>query len=389
MFWVAEVVRWSSAAIALGWAIVTLVSESRHPHFAVRSWEFPRLQIAAFAAITAVIYVAAAGWGGWSWWDVIVPLAMLAVIARQANWIWPYAGASKVDMKLAGRDDAHRPTVRVVISNLLQQNEKYDLWREVIEKQDADVIACAEVDERWAKEVGQLLDESHSHKKVIPQDNMYGMGLWSRLPLEDVEVEHIVQDDIPSIHATLVLPGGERCRLHLLHPRPPAPQEGDSSAPRDAELIVVAKRIADEKEGDHLPTLVVGDLNDVAWSRTTELFLRISGLLDPRKGRGLFNSFHAEHWWVRFPLDHVFVGREFRLVEMERLPYVGSDHFPMRIDLKLVPEKKSDQRQEPVEEEDAEDADEALATEAERERNGQEDGHLDGQPEAREAEART
>lgn len=63
------------------------------------------------------------------------------------------------------------------------------------------------------------------------------------------------------------------------------------------------------------------------------LFQKISNLLDPRIGRGLYSSFHAHHWFIRFPLDHVFHSNHFRLVELKRLPNTGSDHFPIFIAL--------------------------------------------------------
>ena len=83
--------------------------------------------------------------------------------------------------------------------------------------------------------------------------------------------------------------------------------------------------------------VVCGDINDVAWSRTTRLFQKISGLVDPRKGRGMFSTFHARYPGVRFPLDHILHSTEFRLVEMRRLPYVGSYHFPVVATLSLEP----------------------------------------------------
>jgi len=89
---------------------------------------------------------------------------------------------------------------------------------------------------------------------------------------------------------------------HFIHPAPPSPTEKDSSRPRDSELIMVAKVLKNPSR----PTIVAGDLNDVAWSRSTRLFMQISGFLDPRKGRGFYNTFHAGYFFMRWPLDHLF-----------------------------------------------------------------------------------
>ena len=149
----------------------------------------------------------------------------------------------------------------------------------------------------------------------------------------------LVERDVPSMQARVRLGDGSLVGLTCLHPRPSAPGENDASLQRDAELLLVARRLRDSR----IATIVCGDLNDVAWSRTTRLFQKVSRLVDPRKGRGFYNTFHARVPGFRYPLDHVFHSDTFRLVALRRLPYVGSDHFPVYIALSHEPQAAGEQ----------------------------------------------
>lgn len=173
-----------------------------------------------------------------------------------------------------------------------------------------------------------------------PMENTYGMVLYSRLKLIEPTIKYLVKDDIPSIHTRIELRSNVIVEAHFLHPKPPAPEESEDSKERDAEILIVGKQIRKTK----LPVIVAGDLNDVAWSETTSLFQKISGLLDPRVGRGFFNTFHADYFIFRWPLDYVFHSNHFTLIELERQPHFGSDHFPVFIKLQF--ENKAEEIQE-------------------------------------------
>jgi endonuclease/exonuclease/phosphatase (EEP) superfamily protein YafD len=297
------------------------------------------------------------------WYDY----GLLGALALSLGWqLWnilPYTPLAKRAVEEARRRSPET-ALRLLISNLLQGNRQHERWLAVARGARPDLIVALEVDAAWDQQLRSLEGE-YPHGLRHPLENCYGMAVLSRLPLRDARVEFLVQDDIPSIHAIVELPGGAPVWLHALHPRPPEPVTDQDSAARDAELMKMARRI---RAAPARPTVVAGDLNDVAWSHTTQLFLRESGLLDPRLGRGFFNTFDANRPLFRFPLDHVFHSRDFRLVDLRRMGHVGSDHFPVLIELSLEPEAAAAQRAPAPTESDERGASEMIAR-GERERS--------------------
>ena len=354
------------ACVAVWLISGTLLNLTKHPHWYIRGWDFPRILTASVSAAVAVLLLV---FFRARWWDWAMIAGLAFVIARQLYLIFPYTPLARKRVKRAPQPVDPRSSLRLVISNVLQENEERTLWLDTIRAQDPDVIVAVEVDAAWDGAIASLAKDYPHHVRV-PQDNYYGMVLYSRLPFEgEPEVRNLVQDDVPSIHATLLLRDGKRVRLHALHPRPPEPFNDQDSAPRDAELVLVGREIA-EHERD-IATVVCGDLNDVAWSYTTQLFLRLSRLLDPRMGRGLYNSFNAKSHVFKFPLDHVFHSDEFKLIDLQVLPYVGSDHYPILIELSCQPEAaRAAQPETAPKEKDHEEAEEIIEQQVERDDTG-------------------
>ncbi|MEK7724448.1 MAG: endonuclease/exonuclease/phosphatase family protein, partial [Acidobacteriota bacterium] len=200
---------------------------------------------------------------------------------------------------------------------------------ELIKNINADAVLLADPNQRWADNRAEL-KPFYKYEVSHLLENHYGMMFFSNLEIHDTEIQFIIQEDIPSIHTQIRLRSGDDIAFHGVHPRPPVPEEKGRSIERDGELLLVGKGVRES----NLPCIVAGDMNDAAWSQSTKLFKRISGLLDPRVGRGFYNTFHAKYWIFRLPLDHVFHSHHFRLIDLQRIKNsCGSDHFPVLIKL--------------------------------------------------------
>jgi len=305
--------------------LFTLIPLIKHDYWTFRIFEYPRLQKLALNLILIACFFV--------FFKIQTPTDILFISLISINAlfliykIYPFTVFAKKILLNVGKLDP-KNGISIISSNVFQDNKNTKGCMQMLKKHDPDIILLLETDQFWFEGTKEL-QQTYPHQVLVPLENTYGMLLYSKLELINPQVRYLVDPEIPSITTHVKLGSGTKIVLNCVHPTPPVPGENSHSTERDKELLLIAKEVKANK----LPTIVIGDLNDVAWSYTTELFTKISGLLDPRVGRGFYNTFHAKLPFLRFPLDHVFCSTDFKLVNMHRLENFDSDHFPIQISL--------------------------------------------------------
>lgn len=236
--------------------------------------------------------------------------------------------------------------IHVIVSNVYQYNQRHQKLVDLISEQDPDVVFLVETSQEWIDQL-EGLKTSYPHRILCPMENTYGLAFYSKFPVVSQQILYLIDDEIPSLELDLRLRNGQIITVYAIHPTPPVPNENPTSTDRDAEILIVGKK----SKANPKPSLVIGDLNDVAWSYTTSLFLKTSELADPRRGRGFFNTFHANIPLFRWPLDHVFLSSHFGLSSLRVLPGIGSDHFPIEMKATLTKKNSTETEEASVEEE--------------------------------------
>lgn len=325
--------------------IISLLPLIRNDYWTFRVFEYPRVQklVLSIFSLFLLYYFTPAD----SLFATIVRMALAAIILYLSYQILPFTPLWKKQILKVTRT-LEDQQIKIMISNVFEDNVNYAGCVQVIKQANPDIVLLLETNEKWANEVSEL-DAIYPHHIKAPLNNTYGILFYSKFPLQDAKVKYLVEEDIPSVHTQVQLPSQDWVQFYGVHPTPPVPNENPRSTERDKELLLVADMARKSK----IPVIVIGDLNDVAWSYTTELFLKMSKLLDPRRGRGFINTFHAHHPLLRFPLDHVFCSTDFKLVKIKRLDNYKSDHFPVFIHLQYESLAKVEQNQHALEADNA------------------------------------
>jgi len=322
---------WIISALAI---LSVLIPAVKNTYWTFRIFDYPRFQ--KFIILLILIFAWFFTFKNPNIYEYLILIIEVISAGYLFYIILPYTdyGKTMIDKTRPNPDEK---VLDILVCNVYQHNRNYQKLIDLVKEENPSVLFFLETDEEWQNAL-KTVTKHYEYKIEVPLANTYGLLFYSHFPVKNYEINYLIDDDIPSIVADLEY-NNQTVRLFGIHPTPPVPQENPESTERDAEILLVGEKAKNYGK----PSIVFGDLNDVAWSRTTKLFLKSSGMLDPRRGRGMFNTFHVKYWFLRWPLDHFFVSPHFRLVDMKVMKSVDSDHFPIWISLVVRNEDKEDQ----------------------------------------------
>lgn len=297
-------------------------------HWLFRVCEFARIQILTMAVgATLTGFLIPAFFQG----EVrIVQIGLLLSIAYHLKVLGPYIPLFQKKIPIAQPADS--ATISVLSVNVYQFNTNYQPLIDLVEKVNPDILLTMESNMDWEKALSVIESDYPYHKKVA-LENTYGIHFYSKIETEEIKVNYLVADDLPSIEAHLKTADQQRFTLFGLHPPPPSPTESQTSKERDGELMIVAKKAKTAKDS----VVVVGDFNNVTWSKASILFRKTSELLDPRIGRGFVSTYHAKYPFFQFPIDLFFHSTDVVIKCFKTLGNIGSDHLPLYCEFYLHP----------------------------------------------------
>lgn len=228
----------------------------------------------------------------------------------------------------AATNSASAAPLRAVSINVNTENRRFDLVRQFIHDHHPDVVLMLEVDQAWVKALEEL-HSTYPYQKLNPREDYFGIALYSKLPFTKCDIVRFGRANTPSIVGEFEIQGK---LLTIIGTHLPPPAGETNSESRNNQINAIAETLATIPG----PKILMGDLNMTPWSYHFGRFTEMTGIVDSSKGRGLALTWPANQILLRIPIDHCLVSKEIAIKNKYVGDDLGSDHFPIVVDLALA-----------------------------------------------------
>ncbi|MBP7275431.1 MAG: endonuclease/exonuclease/phosphatase family protein [Kiritimatiellae bacterium] len=251
---------------------------------------------------------------------------LLAAVANLVPILPLYFGGSD------GRDEIE-PSLRAMLLNVNTRLGDAGRVKSIIAAQNPDLIVLEEINSRWLSDLAWITN-AYPHTLAHPREDNFGIGLFSKLPLDETEVAYVGSSGVPTLLAT-VRTGASNLRVVATHPLPPGGRV--LSRLRNEQLAQLPDYLQSP-----LPILLLGDLNVTPWNFHFRRLLARSGLRDSARGFGVQPTWPNGNPFLRIPLDHCLHSADIRIIGRKVGDSVSSDHYPLFVDFAILQPQAED-----------------------------------------------
>ena len=278
-----------------------------------------RVQYLVGLLVLGLVLATSTRWRRWGYLTLVVGVVNLVVILPL------YLGApATVDPAL--------PDLRVMNFNLLSSNESFGEVIDYIELVNPDLVILHEASRPWEVAV-DAADLGYEVIRPRSGDLIFATLILVR-GTEVTAVSFGFTARSPRAVELSFVPEGWELPVEALITHPVAPTSQERASLRDAQLGFAAEWAAG-REGVFF---VVGDLNATPWSWAFRRLMTTTELRNSQAGFGLQASFPANaSVLLRVPIDHLLYSGALGVRDRVLGPRMGSDHFPLIVDLVLLP----------------------------------------------------
>lgn len=218
--------------------------------------------------------------------------------------------------------------VRLASANLLADPENGRSLIAWLRRTQPDLFLAMELTPEAARALAPLHTD-FPYRLLVAEPGNFGIGLYSRQPLEATQVLRLSRLRIASLEVRLSL-RGRAVTILATHPPPPIPPRAAQA--RNEQLAALARRLRAQSG----PAIVIGDLNTTPWSPVFRQFLTEAGLQDTLAGHGWQPTWPAALGPLGIPIDHCLLRGSWQLLARQPGPAFGSDHRPLWVSLRLT-----------------------------------------------------
>ncbi len=247
-------------------------------------------------------------------------ILMIAVIALNSIEIMPLYISSHHNAPACPYKKIRLMSVNVNTANT--RNE--DLVAQIASA-DPDILLLMEVNDKWIAAL-ERIREIYPHSTIYPQEDNFGIALFSKNEPVSSKVSFYGQYRIPYTMTKISL-GGSELTILGVHTLPPV------SAGNSSDRNLMLQKIAEFAKNTDSHIVVMGDLNITPWSKHLKKLLFNSKLRNSQKGFGIQPTWPVQNIFLRIPIDHCLASEGIAVFSRKTGTAFGSDHFAIILEI--------------------------------------------------------